>query len=297
MAVGFITAKLRGVGAGADRVLSRLIFNVFLPAMLFATLAQADVHGVFSLTALVNIVQAIMLFVAFYLLAVKVFQLRDGTQTIMALTASYTNVGNLGVAYLAVTTGHPEAGAPIILFQMCVMAPFSFVLLERQTNRGSVSVLREVARAFTKPPIVGLLFGLVCALIRLAGVPIMLPALIQMPLTMVVDATVPLMMIALGVSFGLERLPRLTREFLPMYLAVLGRVAIGPLLSWLLALAFGLPAPAVLTAVIVGCFPSANNVFIYAQRYGAGIETARDGVALTTILSMPVVLIVVALLG
>ncbi|MCI6573952.1 MAG: AEC family transporter [Actinomycetaceae bacterium] len=297
MAVGFIVARLHGVGKGADRVLSRLIFNVFLPAMLFATMEQSDVHGVFSLTALVNIVQAIVLFVAFYLLAVKVFQQRDGTQTILALTASYTNVGNLGVAYLAVTTGHPEAGAPIILFQMCVMAPLSFVLLERQTNGEDASVLREIARAFTKPPIVGLLLGLAVALMRLAGMSVVLPSFIQAPLTMVVDATVPLLMVALGVSFGLERLPRLTGEFVPMYAAVAGRVVIGPLLSWLLALAFHLPTSAVLTAVVVGCFPTANNVFIYAQRYGAGVETARDGVALSTVLSMPALLIAVALLG
>ncbi|MCI5825632.1 MAG: AEC family transporter [Arcanobacterium sp.] len=296
MAVGFITAKLGGAGAGADRLLSKLIFNVFLPALLFSTMAKADVHGVFSLTALVNIVQAIVLFAAFYLLSVKIFGQRDGTQTIMALTASYTNVGNLGVAYLAVTTGNPEAGAPIILFQLCVMAPLTFTLLERQTGGESAPIYIEVARTFTKPPIVALLVGLAYALVRLAGVPLSMPAMINMPLTMVVNATVPLMMIALGISFGLERFPRLTREYVPMYLAVAGRVLIGPLLSWGLALAFQLPAPAVLTAVVVGCFPTANNVFVYAQRYGVGVETARDGVALTTVFSMPVLLCVVALL-
>jgi malonate transporter len=48
---------------------------------------------------------------------------------------------------------------------------------------------------------------------------------------------------------------------------------------------------------VLAALPSAQNVFNYAQRYDRGEILARDTVLITTVLSVPVLLVVAALLA
>ena len=288
--VGFVAMKLGGVPRGVDKVISQILFSVALPALLFNSMINAHIQEIFSLTALTNVLAAMIIFVGFYVLAKYAFGLTDGSRTIVALVASYTNAGNLGVAYFAATTGQPEAAAPILLFQLCVMVPISFTLLDRQTGAVARSALRQVLSALSKPVVVATLLGLVVSVVRDAVGGFELPVVIADPISMIGRTSVPLMMLSLGMSFAAGRLPGFRREFLPLYSAVFGRVIIGPLLSFAIAMAFGLEGVELMTAVVAGCVPTANNVFVYAQRYDVGVEIARDAVAITVLVSMPIML-------
>ncbi|WP_022905661.1 hypothetical protein [Curtobacterium sp. B18] len=60
--------------------------------------------------------------------------------------------------------------------------------------------------------------------------------------------------------------------------------------------AFGLGDQDVFVLTTLGALPAAQNVFNYAQRYGAAVPIARDVVLVSTIGSVPVLVAVAALL-
>jgi len=70
----------------------------------------------------------------------------------------------------------------------------------------------------------------------------------------------------------------------PLALAMLGIMCLAPILGKLL------------TPVVTASLPTAQNVFMYASRYGAVKDLARDAVLLTTAGFVPVVLLAAALL-
>ena len=61
-------------------------------------------------------------------------------------------------------------------------------------------------------------------------------------------------------------------------------------------LAAGLDGAQLLVPVVTAALPTAQNVFMYASRYGVGKDLARDAVLLTTAGFVPVVLLAAAIL-
>ena len=61
-------------------------------------------------------------------------------------------------------------------------------------------------------------------------------------------------------------------------------------------LVFGLDGTALFGVVLLAALPTAQNVFNYAQRYDSGVTLARDTVLITTIGSVPILVLAAALL-
>lgn len=82
-----------------------------------------------------------------------------------------------------------------------------------------------------------------------------------------------------------------------LWVSVAWKLAVVPLLALGLGTVLGLRGPALLVPVTTAGLPSAQNVFMYATRYGAAKPLARDCVLLTTAGFVPVVLLAAALLS
>ena len=82
-----------------------------------------------------------------------------------------------------------------------------------------------------------------------------------------------------------------------LWVSVAWKLAVVPLLALGLGTALGLRGPALLVPVTTAGLPSAQNVFMYATRYGAAKPLARDCVLLTTAGFVPVVLLAAVLLS
>lgn len=82
-----------------------------------------------------------------------------------------------------------------------------------------------------------------------------------------------------------------------LWVSVAWKLAVVPLLALGLGAALGLRGPALLVPITTAGLPSAQNVFMYATRYGAAKPLARDCVLLTTAGFVPVVLLAAALLS
>ncbi len=322
MGVGYLLARIGAAREGSEKQLSRMAFYGALPALIFETVSASDPRRIVSLASLTHILVAIIITIIFALVGYYIFKYRGADLTITTLTAAYTNVGNLGIVFLAAVVGDASDAAPILLFQMTVMAPIAFAILDRQTagtidkygdvipsavtaiappkdgvpcesstTRPRRGFIGGILWTFTKPPVAAVLLGLVVATLGWE-----VPAVIDKPIEMLAGAAVPMVLLSMGISWRGSRFPLPTRENAGLYFSVMLRGVGGPLITWLLCLAFGIDGEPMLTALIAGAFPAANNVYVYANEYG-GVKAdfARDATVVGTFVSMLSMLVIVML--
>ena len=107
------------------------------------------------------------------------------------------------------------------------------------------------------------------------------------------------MLLAFGMSLvGSRPLERAGGRRADVLLASAVKLAVHPLLAWLLAqFVFGLDARHVFVAVVLASLPTAQNVFVTAVRYDAGLRVSKDTILVTTIVAIPAMIAVALLLA
>jgi predicted permease len=293
VAVGYLVGRFSVLGEGADTVLARLAFFVATPALLYTTLADADLEVVFSAPALVPLLCSTVLALVYVLVARLVWRRPGAEVTIGALAASYVNAGNLGIPIMVFTTGSAAAVAPVMLFQLLVMAPVALTMLDVLTGRITGTRLTVLTTPLRNPVVLASLLGLVAAAVEVDP-----PAFVRAPLEMVGAVAVPVMLLAFGISLRGAPLPGRGEVTRTLWLAVALRLGLGPALAYTLAAGvFRLEGVALLTPVVLASLPTAQNVFVYAMTYGRSTGLARESILVTTLGSVPLVVAAGALLG
>ena len=76
------------------------------------------------------------------------------------------------------------------------------------------------------------------------------------------------------------------------------KLVVQPLVAYAVArFALGVDGHALLAIVVTSALPTAQNIFVHATRYDRATVLARDTILITTMGSVPVILVVAALLG
>ena len=288
---GYLIARFGVIGPEAHQVLSRLAFFVLSPALLFTVLAEADLRSLFSVQLPVAAIAAVVPMAIFLVVALVFWRRKVPEATIGALASGYLNANNIGIPVAAYVVGDAAASAPVILLQLIVFAPIALTVLDVTTS-GKVSLGRILSQPVRNPLIIGSVLGLVVAL---TGID--LPAPVLAPFELVGAAAVPIILINFGMSLHGRRMLDTPGTRRDVVLAVVLKLLLMPLVAWAAArYLFGLEGHALFVAVVLAALPTAQNVFNYAVRYRRGEALARDAVLLSTLLSLPVIVIVAALL-
>lgn len=289
---GAIVGKAGVLGEGARYALARLAFFVLTPCLLFSVLAEADIAEVFSAPLGIAAGAFVVAIAASMLIGRFVLRRPAGELVIGGLSASLVNASNMGIPVSQYVLGDPALSAPIILLQLSIITPILLTVLDR-IERGRVGLVESLLRPFRNPIVVGVLVGLVVALSGLE-----IPEQVMSPFRTMGVASVPVMLIAFGMSLVEERPIGAGRRRWDIGIAVVLKLVLMPLAAWILAaLVFRLDRNGVFIAVVLAALPTAQNVFTYAQRYRIAEPTARDAVLATTLLSVPVMLIIALLLA
>jgi len=290
--IGYIVGRFGVLGEHAPFVMSRLVYFVLSPALLFTVLADADVHVLFSSLLAVSLITALVCCLLFAGIALLVLRRALPEAIIGSLASGYVNANNIGIPVAVYVLGNPAYSAPVILIQLLILAPISLTILDITTS-GRASVWKTFSRPFTNPILIGSALGTV-----LAVTGIQLPDAVMEPFRIVGAAAVPLVLIAFGMSLHGSRplAPGTDRRAVVIATAI--KQAVMPLVAWLLGrFVFGISGEQLFAVVVLAGLPTAQNIFVYAQRYQRGVVLARDTVLLTTIGSVPILVAVAALLA
>lgn len=292
IAVGYLLGRLGILGDAAGAVLSRLAFFVGSPALLYVTLSGAEVGTLVDTRSLVSYGTAVAMILAYVLSARFLMRRPAGETVIGGLCAGYVNAGNLGIPIAVYALGGAGAVAPTMIFQLTVLAPASFVVLDLLEKRGQGLTLRNALTPLANPTLIASAAGVVSALAHWQP-----PEIVLAPIQTLGGLAVPAMLLAFGISLRGSPMPGRSDVRAQLVLAVVLKSFVQPALAWGVGLAVGLTGPALLAAVVIAALPTAQNVFTYAMRYDRGVVLARESVLVTTILSVPVVLFAAAVLA
>lgn len=289
---GYVVGRTGVVGEHANAVLARLAFFVLSPCLLFVVLADADVHVLFSSVLVVSGLAAVTAFAIYLAVAGVIWRRRSAELVIGSLGSGYVNANNIGIPVAAYVLGDAAFSAPVVLLQLLVFSPIALTILDMQ-ERGRVSVARVLLSPLRNPIIIGSALGV---LVAVTGV--QLPEWVMDPFRMVGAAAVPVVLLAFGISLHGQRPLNPGTDRRGVLLATTIKLAIMPVVAWLLGrFVFGLDDHLLFGVVVLASLPSAQNVFNYAQRYDRGVILARDIVLLTTAGCIPVLITVAALLA
>lgn len=295
VAAGALLAHLRILGDLHRALLSRLAFLVASPALLFSLVSSANLAHLFSHTLVVSIL-AIALAGLTYLALERLWFVTPGSERVIGwLTSCYTNAGNLGLPIAAAIMGDMTWMAPIMLIQVGFLQPLALALLDLAVARRDgtrLHPLTYVTLPFRNPITAAVLLGFA---VNLAGVGV--PAWLATPVGMVGAVAVPAMLLAFGVSLRLDPLPGKGEHAPRVWLAQAVKVVLHPVLAYVLgAYAFGLTGPELLAVTVMAALPAAQNIYVIASRYQVGELLARDAIFYSTLLSVPTITLVSALL-
>jgi malonate transporter len=288
--LGYLIGRTELLGPDPRVVLSRLVFFVLSPCLLFTVLSQADVATLFSSVLVVSAIAAVSSAALFVLIAALVWRRPIPEIVIGGLASGYVNANNIGIPVAVYVLGDAALPAPVILLQLVILTPIALTLLDLTTT-GRLSVKRILLQPIRNPLIIASLLGV---LVSLTGLE--LPAPVLAPIQLVGAATVPLVLIGFGISLHGQRVfqPGTGRRDIALATAI--KLVVMPLVAWGAGTALGLSSESLHSVVVLAALPSAQNVFNYAQRYGRGEVLARDAVLLTTIGAVPVLLVITLLL-
>lgn len=290
--LGILLAHLGVIDVAGQRTLSTLAFFVASPALLLTVLESSDLTDVFS-GALIATTAAVVVTAAVFLVVAVVRRQPLGDTVIGTLCSSYVNAGNLGLPIAAYVLGDTALVAPVLLLQLLLLQPLALVLLDADASSSRLSLRTIVMRPFTNPITIGSLIGVVLALTDIS-----LPGAIHDPLELVGGMAVPSMLIAYGVSLRLGPLPG--RGVPPGELGfVVGlKMLVQPLAAYAVGrFVLDLDTSALLAVTVLSALPTAQNVFVIASRYERATLLARDAIFISTLASVPVVMLITALIA
>lgn len=296
---GYVLGRFRVLGEGAATVLARVVFTIAIPSLLLVTVGRADLHVVLSRTALVTALSTALVIGGVAVVVRGAWRRPTGEATITTLSASYVNAAHLGLPLAVYLFGDAVAVVPTMLLQLLVIAPIAFVVLDAEgaasegRRRRPAEALRETARrAARNPIIVGALAGLV-----LAALPWHPPDALFGPFELVGATAAPLALLVFGSTLAI---PRTLGDRAPrrdLWFAVVVKSVVHPAVAALVGLAFGLDRPELLVVTAMAALPTAQNVLVYALRYDRGRALARDVALWSSLLLLPALLVISALLA
>ncbi len=272
---GYLAARSGVLPQPAISGLNAFVLYFALPCMLYrfgastpiAQLLDPAVAGVYLLCALVMVGGT----VAF----TRGPRMGWNDAAFGALVAAFPNAGFMGVPLLVALLGAQSAGPAIVAIVVDMVITSSLcIALSRLDGAGTHGVGVALRNAFrgiaTNPMPWSIALGALASALQFT-----LPGPLNKTVAMLADAASPVALFAIGAVLARSQMSPhervLVRDYVPIALA---KLLLHPLLVWAVgraAIALGVPlTPFALTVlVLLAALPSASNVSLLAERFGA----------------------------
>lgn len=259
--------------------LTRLSFNLFLPALVFIKTFDAGLSTqTFGSVTVINLVHTALIFGASWLLF-SLPKFRDH-RPVLTLAGLLPNAGNYGIPLATLAYGAAGANVMAIIVMLQILVTVTAGIFVIDSGKSNA---REVILGFLKVP---LLWSVIAALV-LVALKIELAAPIRVSMEYLANGLVPLALVTLGIQLSRSRTGG---NGLALPIVTIFRLAISPMLAfflvkiWMLLLSVDLGVAGQVLVIAAG-MPVAVNVFILASEYNRDSELASQTILWTTILS------------
>ena len=295
--IGFAAGRLKLIRGEAVRDLSNLVFLVLVQALLFRTMATADLARLdLRSVALYYIVAGAMFF------ALLLIRGLNSRSAVLALAAIFSNTLMIGVPLVQLAYG--QAGLvhlfTLISMHALILLTLATVVLEllvarEQAAAGqgprrhiAATVAQAVKNAVLHPVPLPIIAGFLYSLTGWGLHPV-----VERPLKLLGDAFGPVALVLVGVTLAQTAIGLHLRGALAI--SVL-KTILHPLLMWGAGRALGLTGLPLAVMVVAAALPVGANVFLFSQRYKEAEDLVTASVAVSTLMAVGTVSVVMGLL-
>ena len=281
MVIGYILKRIKFIDTHTCAALNKLVFRVFLPALLFLDLANQDFAGIwdssFVLFCAVTTILSILI-----ALGCSVIMCRDMDDRGEFIQASFRSAAaTLGIAFMTNIYDNVAMVALMIIGSVPIYNIVSVIVLSLTSpdnNTSNQPILgRTLKNVITNPIILSIFAGLIWSLL-----PLKMPFIMEKSITYLGNVASPLALIALGAAFEFKNLKE---KCLPIIAVVFNKLVLFTALFLPLAIYMGFRDEKLVAALIMLGSGTTSSSFIMAKNMGHNGTISSSAVMTTTFLS------------
>ena len=292
--VGFLLGRSGVLGPTGQQVIAKLVFYAGTPTLLYVTVSQTDLGLIFNSALLATGGSSLIAGFVLFALTRWIRKRSTGEAMFSAWAVSYVNIGNLGIPIAAYVLHDVGYVAPVLLFQLIILAPIGMAVLDAAgKKKHDTHWYSTILQVLKNPILLGAAAG-----VAASATGFELPRFVFEPIDMIGATAVPGALLAFGISLkdGWALPVRGTRSQLS-YITV-GKLVLQPLVAWVIGgPLLGYSGIDLFAIIVTSSLPTAQNVYIYSMQYRQSEALMRDAVFITTDLAVPTLVIVAALIG
>jgi len=291
IAIGVLLRRTGLVDSAAAGSLTRLVFHIFLPALILKALITVDFRAEIGLSFVLVVWGALAASFVIAWLAARIAGAREGSRGFFASGSTWGNVAIVGYALGEALYGEEGLARATIVSALVLPlnTPIGYLAMDRHPGReGEHRLLSILRRLATNPVILSIVAGFLFNLIRWTP-----PKIAMDVLAILGRASLPLALVAIGASLEFNRDPAGWVE--PMGSALV-KLVVMPAFAYLGARIAGLSDPWTGTVVLAFACPTAVSFFVISRSLGYAAPRGAAVVTITTVGAAVTVGVVAALL-
>ena len=288
---GYVAARRALLPQLAIPGLNTFVLYFALPCLLYRFGASTPVAQLLDASLVAVYLLCALLMVAFTIAVTRKGRIRWNDASFGALVATFPNTGFMGVPLLVALLGVKAAGPAIVTIVVDLLVTSSLCIalsrLDSADIHGAEVAAQKALRGVALNPMP---WAIVLGALS-SGFGLSLPAPVMQTLGLLADAASPVALFTIGAVLARSQMN--TAETVPFkdYVPVaLIKLVVHPVLVGLVgfgAIAAGLPLDrfALTVVILVAALPSASNVALLAERFGADNGRIARIILLSTVLA------------
>ncbi len=263
---------------------SRLALYALTPALAFDTLSNTKVHLTeFFRIAISYVLAVVFLGLCAWFMGAK---LEENRRRSLVLSVILGNNGNFGLPMSLFAFGQAGLELSVMVFLTSVLMTFVVGPMVLSSRQG---LWQGVVASFRLPLLWSATIGW---MVNLLGLHV--PSTLSKGLHLLSQATVPLLLLALGLQMAREPLVWPSRA---VWSASTLRLLGGPLAALFITKLLGIDGMARNVLLLSSTMPTAVNAFLLADELKGDAKMVADTVVLTTLLSVPCIALMLTIIG
>lgn len=281
MVVGYLLNRINLLDEHSTSVINKLVFRVFLPALLFTDLIKFDFVALWnsSFVAFCAITTIASIIIAFLLSLFWKNKIDQGE----FIQASYRSAAaTLGIAFMTNIYDSTAMVALMIIGSVPIYNTVAVIILsltspDKANLNGGKLAKKTLINLITNPIILGILAGLVWSLLKAPQPPIMIRSL-----TYLGNCASPLALIGLGASF---KFSDLKKELGPIIIINFNKLFLFCMIFLPVAISMNFRDEKIVSALIMLGSATTSSSFIMSKNMGHEGTISSSAVMTTTLFS------------
>lgn len=276
--IGVLVRRTGMMNDAENKRFNKILFTFFYPVLLFSNIYDADLSVLFD----IKLITFALVFVLISVVTVTavILRIEKGSAARGAMIQAIYRSNFVLMGVMIVDSIFGDEGLPVVSMLVTIVVPvfniIAVVVLE--TFRGGRADVKDIALNVIKNPLIlGAAAGVLYSLSGLG-----MPYTGESVITGIADATPPMALIMLGVSFDPAAVRAKRRDIV---ICVFGRLIAVPAIGLPLAAAMGFRGPAFVSLLIMMASPTAVSSYPMAVALDSDADIAGSAVMISTPLS------------